>query len=189
MLFRKGITSARSWCRLSRVFLLQQQAYTNVTLTARPTTANLLYSGPANKHICSATHISVRNISTEGTHELKDYEYEQLADETLDSLTEVFEDLPDRLGSCGTEYDVTFGSGVLTVKLGESKGTYVINKQVPNKQIWLSSPLSGPKRYDFIDGLWVYKHDGQTLHKLLTQEISVALGKHIDFTHCVYGGR
>lgn len=31
-------------------------------------------------------------------------------------------------------------SGVLTLKLG-SHGTYVINKQPPNKQIWLSSPL------------------------------------------------
>ena len=30
-------------------------------------------------------------------------------------------------------------SGVLTLALGE-KGTYVINKQPPNKQIWLSSP-------------------------------------------------
>lgn len=31
-------------------------------------------------------------------------------------------------------------SGVLTVKLGD-KGTYVVNKQPPNKQIWLSSPI------------------------------------------------
>ena len=35
-------------------------------------------------------------------------EYEQLADETLDSVSEVFEDLPERL-SCDPEYDVTFG--------------------------------------------------------------------------------
>jgi frataxin len=28
----------------------------------------------------------------------------------------------------------------LTVKLGD-KGTYVVNKQPPNKQIWLSSPI------------------------------------------------
>ena len=53
---------------------------------------------------------------------LKDYEYEQLADETLDSLTEVFEDLPDRLGSCGTEYDVTFGvSSVNPIALRKAK--------------------------------------------------------------------
>jgi hypothetical protein len=31
-------------------------------------------------------------------------------------------------------------SGVLTVKLGKH-GTYVINKQTPNRQIWLSSPI------------------------------------------------
>jgi len=32
-------------------------------------------------------------------------------------------------------------SGVLTLDLG-SHGTYVLNKQPPNKQIWLSSPVS-----------------------------------------------
>lgn len=26
----------------------------------------------------------------------------------------------------------------------------MLNKQPPNKQIWLSSPLSGPKRYDYV---------------------------------------
>lgn len=31
-------------------------------------------------------------------------------------------------------------SGVLTVNVGGNHGTYVINKQTPNKQIWLSSP-------------------------------------------------
>lgn len=35
---------------------------------------------------------------------------------------------------------MTRQSGVLTLKLGD-KGTYVINKQPPNKQIWLSSPI------------------------------------------------
>ena len=34
-----------------------------------------------------------------------------------------------------------FQSGVITVKLGDDLGTYVINKQTPNKQIWLSSPV------------------------------------------------
>ena len=38
---------------------------------------------------------------------------------------------------------------MLTAALGGGLGTYVINKQSPNRQIWLSSPVSGPKRYDF----------------------------------------
>ena len=41
--------------------------------------------------------------------------------------------------------------GVLTVRLGEL-GTYVINKQAPNRQLWMSSPLSGPVRYDWAPG-------------------------------------
>ena len=31
-------------------------------------------------------------------------------------------------------------NGVVTLKLGEH-GTYVLNKQPPNRQIWLSSPV------------------------------------------------
>lgn len=41
--------------------------------------------------------------------------------------------------------------GVLTVALGDL-GTYVINKQTPNRQIWMSSPVSGPMRYDWAPG-------------------------------------
>ncbi|KAG8513025.1 Frataxin, mitochondrial [Galemys pyrenaicus] len=65
--------------------------------------------------------------------------YERLAEKTLDSLAEFFEDLADKPYTF-EDYDVSFGNGVLTVKLGGDLGTYVINKQTPNKQIWLSSP-------------------------------------------------
>jgi frataxin len=58
----------------------------------------------------------------------------------------------------------------------------VINKQAPNKQIWLSSPISGPKRYDIINGRWTYSHDGLALHDLLTEEFSKHLGTNIDFS-------
>uniref|UniRef100_A0A3B5LCF4 Frataxin n=1 Tax=Xiphophorus couchianus TaxID=32473 RepID=A0A3B5LCF4_9TELE len=71
--------------------------------------------------------------------ELSEAAYEKLADETLDALSDYFEDLADEAFT-GTEYDVVFSSGVLTVKLGGGHGTYVINKQTPNRQIWLSSP-------------------------------------------------
>lgn len=42
-------------------------------------------------------------------------------------------------------------ASVLTIFV-PPRGTYVLNKQPPNKQIWLSSPLSGPKRFDYVDG-------------------------------------
>lgn len=76
----------------------------------------------------------------------------------------------------------------MTLQLGEPYGTYVINRQMPNKQIWLSSPTSGPKRYDFINSKWVYKHDGISLHELLTSELSQILSINVNFCNCIFGG-
>ena len=89
--------------------------------------------------------------------------------------------------------DITLADGVLTVKLAEF-GTYVVNKQTPNKQIWLSSPISGPARYDLVSsgdevGSWVYKHTGETLHNLLDREIGDILGEDAGFQECFMGGR
>ncbi|KAL3866432.1 hypothetical protein ACJMK2_043729 [Sinanodonta woodiana] len=125
-------------------------------------------------------------VSQDST-ELGEKQFEDLVEDTLDSLAVLFEDLPERF-KCPPEYDISFGNGVLTVKISQTWGTYVINKQSPNKQIWLSSPLSGPKRYDFIRGKWIYKHDGRVLHDLLQDEISKALGQPVDFSKCSYSG-
>lgn len=72
-------------------------------------------------------------------------------------------------------------------------GTYVLNKQPPNKQIWLSSPVSGPKRYDWIvdqkkgegdsEGQvtrhWIYLRDGSDLSTLLNAELKTKLPKDV----------
>jgi frataxin len=84
-------------------------------------------------------------------------------------------------------------SGVLTLDLGRH-GTYVINKQPPNKQIWLSSPVryvhwlslavlyrrihSGPKRFNFDSATrqWVDCRSGELLETLLNGELGASLG-------------
>lgn len=71
--------------------------------------------------------------------------------------------------------------------MGE-KGTYVLNKQPPNKQIWLSSPLTGPKRFDWVllsegqdmkegsgAGDWVYIKDNTSLTDLVKEELGVTV--------------
>ncbi|KAJ1058965.1 hypothetical protein K5549_001459 [Capra hircus] len=132
------------------------------------------------------------NLRTAGTLRdagtLDDTTYERLAEETLDSLAEFFEDLADKPYT-SEDYDVSFGSGVLTVKLGGDLGTYVINKQTPNKQIWLSSPSSGPKRYDWTGKNWVYSHDGMSLHELLATELTQALKTKMDLSALAYSGK
>ena len=90
-------------------------------------------------------------------------------DNLVDSLSELIEEDAAPLSGCDCDYSVRRAfngrlirqSGVLTLDAGDA-GTYVINKQPPNKQIWLSSPkrrvgvlalplmpFSGPKRYDY----------------------------------------
>ena len=64
----------------------------------------------------------------------------------------------------------------------------MVNKQPPNKQIWLSSPVSGPKRYDWVvlgdgqnekegtaAGNWIYLRDRSSLNDLIRDEMGVDL--------------
>ncbi|XP_044515302.1 frataxin, mitochondrial [Gracilinanus agilis] len=136
--------------------------------------------------------IHLMNLRKSGTlgdkNSLDETTYEKLAEETLDSLADFFEDLGDKPFT-SKDYDVSFGSGVLTIKLGGDLGTYVINKQTPNKQIWLSSPSSGPKRYDWTGKNWVYVHDGVSLHELLEMEFSQTLKTQLDLSSLVYSGK
>lgn len=124
-------------------------------------------------------YLSQKKVTLTHVSELSEAAYEKLADETLEALADYFEDLTDEAFT-GADYDVVFSSGVLTVKVGGDHGTYVINKQTPNKQIWLSSPTSGPKRYGWTGERWVYSHDGISLHQLLSQEFSIIFDKNID---------
>jgi len=128
-------------------------------------------------------------LSSSVASTLSDLDYETVSEETLQSLADKFDELAE-LSAVGDDYDVNYASGVITVKLGRGRGTYVINKQTPNKQIWFSSPHSGPKRYDFVCGRWIYKHDGVCLHQLLTEELSIVLqDSSLDFETCQYGGK
>lgn len=80
-------------------------------------------------------------------------------------------------------------AGVMTIEISD-KGSYVLNKQPPNKQIWLSSPISGPKRYDWVvtgesmhqkegsgSGGWIYLRDGSSLTELLRKEVGIDLSQ------------
>ncbi|KAK2000885.1 frataxin [Colletotrichum falcatum] len=115
--------------------------------------------------------------------EITDAEYHELSDAHLEAILTQLEEIADAREGV----DVEYAAGVLTVTFPEV-GTYVINKQPPNKQIWLSSPVSGPKRYDWVvvgdsqnekegtaAGAWVYTRDGSTLDNLFLKELDIDL--------------
>jgi frataxin len=128
-----------------------------------------------------ATPLSSEVLETAKPAPLTEEQYHELADEFLDALLTKYEALQDDR----PDVDVDYSAGVMNISIADL-GTYVVNKQPPNKQLWLSSPKSGPKRYDYVilsegqdhkqdtaRGGWVYLRDGTTLNEVLLNETGV----------------
>ncbi|KNG85946.1 Frataxin-like domain containing protein [Aspergillus nomiae NRRL 13137] len=117
-------------------------------------------------------------------------EYHEYAEHYLNVLQSEIEKVQEE----GADIEAEYSAGVLNIIL-PSAGTYVLNKQPPNKQIWLSSPISGPKRYDwvvegdhmhekqdsrpFASGQWIYLRDGSNLTDLLNTELTLNIPKDV----------
>ncbi|KAF2689643.1 Frataxin [Lentithecium fluviatile CBS 122367] len=134
---------------------------------------------PAPRHAEQADQPTVpTDISTSEFHERAD----AFLDELVSRLEEKQDQTPD--------VEVEYSAGVLEVKITSKDYTYVLNKQPPNKQIWLSSPVSGPKRFDWVVsgesmhekegggvGDWIYLRDGTSLTEVIRKELGVELGR------------
>jgi frataxin len=100
--------------------------------------------------------------------------FENLAEQTLARLEAGIEDQLD--------VDVEYRGGILTVELDDGR-QYVINKHTPNRQIWLSSPVSGAAHFDYDQASqsWKSTRGGAILHDLLARELKAATGEDITF--------
>jgi frataxin len=116
---------------------------------------------------------------------LPEARFHALADATLEGLELRVTALEDAVAG----FDLTFAMGVLTLRLG-AKGTYVLNKQAPNRQIWWSSPVSGPRRYgwDAQASQWVNTRDGHGMLGALQAELTQLLGVGVDLGGVPGGG-
>ncbi|EMD69362.1 hypothetical protein GGP41_004645 [Bipolaris sorokiniana] len=107
-------------------------------------------------------------------------EFHERADHYLGELQQRLEEAQEN----DPAIEVDYSAGVLEVT--SQNNTFVLNKQPPNKQIWLSSPISGPKRFDWVvsqEGMgekegcgigdWVYLRDGSSLTEILRKELGV----------------
>jgi len=101
------------------------------------------------------------------------------ADTTLNNIQDALDVLDD--DNEHLNVDSTYASGVLTIGLGAA-GTWVINKQTPNKQVWYSSPISGPARFEWEAGKaeWIHTRDAKPLATLFEDEIEQAVGVRAD---------
>lgn len=131
---------------------------------------NILFSS-----IYRARH-GVRSSSSSNVSEISLNAYQEASDNTLEELSEKLESILEDRYDKGA--DVSLNNGVLTCVV-DGENIYVINKQTPNRQIWLSSPVSGPKRFDYISGEWVEKQSKTELKDLLSRELSQLLNNKI----------
>lgn len=97
--------------------------------------------------------------------------FETLADATLARFQETIEE------TLGDHLDVDLQGGILTIEL-DSGGQYVVNKHAPNRQIWVSSPVSGASHYDYDPATegWRSTRGDVTLADLLARELMAATG-------------
>lgn len=108
--------------------------------------------------------LDVQNLTIEDYHKISDSAFETMLDE-LDSFFEENKIM---------EAEIDEEAGVMEINCSE--GTYIINKQPPTKQIWLSSPISGPKRFDLHQGQWICLRDNIKLSQLLQDEMNQMYG-------------
>ncbi|OAX81231.1 iron donor protein CyaY [Emergomyces africanus] len=117
---------------------------------------------------------------------LTEEQYREYAEDYFNVLLTKVEQLQEN----GSDVEAEYSAGVMNITVPDV-GVYVLNKQPPNKQIWLSSPVSGPKRYDwvvqgdhmdekegtreFIKGQWIYLRDGSNLTTLLNKELGLSI--------------
>ena len=121
-----------------------------------------------------------RYSSSESTGFASESLYHSQADKVMDFLTEKCDEFFDLTSD---EFDFKTASGVLTIDFGSNIGTFVINKQAPNQQIWLSSPISGPNHYDWdsTSKQWLSSKDQHSLSSLLQHEFSKVTNTDIQF--------
>lgn len=73
------------------------------------------------------------------------------------------------------ERDVDESSGIVSISyIG---GTYIINRQSAVKQVWLSSPISGPHHFSLIKDRWVSRNDLDLLD-ILQKELMIDLSSY-----------
>lgn len=135
-----------------------------------------LLTSPIYRAQSSLRYSSSDNRISDPAEEVSLNVYQEASEETLEELNERFDSILESKYDLGA--DVSLNNGVLTVVV-DGENTYVINKQTPNRQLWLSSPLSGPMRFDLVGGNWIEKRSNTELKKLLSEELSQLLNTQV----------
>jgi len=143
--------SAIAKSSLSGIDSRRKRQFSSSITTTTTTTNQRQKQQRQEKRNCSysttTTKTTVDDDDDDGDMSKREQEFSQKANEYLENLCERIEEWADSEPEA-SDVECDYSDGVLTVKLGKGRGTYVLNKQGPNRQIWWSSPISGPFRFE-----------------------------------------
>ncbi len=101
---------------------------------------------------------------------LDENRFAALADATLERMADAVDD------ALGDTVDVDLQGGILTLSL-PGGGQYVLNKHGPNREVWLSSPVSGAWHFAWSGDEWVSTREPPAvLGHLLAGELAARFG-------------
>ena len=91
------------------------------------------------------------------------------------ALQAVFEQVDNALGD---QLEVDLDGGILSIELA-SGCQYIINKQAPNRELWMSSPVSGAKHFYFDEETenWVDTRSDGIFFDILSDELTQISGQ------------
>jgi len=121
---------------------------------------------------------ALRLLSTSARAPLTEAAFHAAADALLERLEAGAEAALAADARAPADADVALAQGVLTLRLGGARGTFVLNKQTPTRQVWWSSPASGPRRFelDAARGAWRDARSGKELEAELAEELRALAG-------------
>jgi CyaY protein len=93
--------------------------------------------------------------------------------EFLDRTEALFDSLQTALDAGALDLDYELNGGVLEIEF-DSGGKMIINRHVPNREIWVAARSGGFHFALQPDGRWVSARDGAELGALLSRLISEA---------------
>lgn len=127
-----------------------------------------------------STDVSSHTHSGDGTlaTDWEEHDFTKVAEGSLELIGEIVSASGFDSPNAPDDFDVDLSQGVLTIHIGHV-GTYVLNTQTPNRQIWMSSPTSGPWRYGWHPNRceWVSSRDGHCLSTRLSNELCEIFGE------------
>jgi frataxin len=136
--------------------------------TAAPAIHGRACSQQCLRHVAGIGGESRRGMAI--VRDLTEDEYNNIADRLLDDILEKLEAVED--SKEGFEVNAS-GDGVIHVV--QDIGTWVLNKQTPSRQIWLSSPITGPTHYKLAGQDWICTKDGHKMVDRLMQQLYIQL--------------